>query len=108
MVQVAGVQPLVRELRSCELHTTAKKKHPNSLMRKATIHLMQGLKVPILLTTSWETLSGLKFTFPGPRPDLGIWGGGGRKEFRGAALDLMLFGLFRGDLEEFSLSSVEI
>lgn len=77
-------------------------------MRKATIHLMQGLKVPILLTTSWETFPGLKFTFPGPRPDLGIWGGGGRKEFHGAALDLMLFGLFRGDLEEFSLSSVEI
>lgn len=52
----------------------------------------------------------LKFrpAFPGPRPDPGIWGGGGRKEVHGAALDLVLFGLFRGDLEEFSLSSVEI
>lgn len=107
MVPAARVQALVREPRSCGLHPQPKK-HPNSLTRKATIHLMQGLKVPILLTTSWETFPGLKFTFPGPRPDLGIWGGGGRKEFHGAALDLMLFGLFRGDLEEFSLSSVEI
>ena len=61
-----------------------------------------------ILTISWKTFSGQKFTFPGPRPDPGIWGGGGRKEFHGAAFDLMLFGLFTGDLEEFSLSSVEI
>lgn len=47
-------------------------------------------------------------TFPGPSPDPGIGGGGGRKEFHGAAFDLMLFGLFPGDLEEVSLSSVEI
>lgn len=46
--------------------------------------------------------------FLGPRPAPGIGGGGGRKEFHGAAFDLMLFGLFPGDLEELSLSSVEI
>lgn len=42
----------------------------------------------------------LNFTpgFPGPSPDPDI-GGGGKKEFHGAAFDLMLFGLFPGDLE---------
>lgn len=45
--------------------------------------------------------------FPGPNPDPGIGGGGGRKQSHGVAFDLMLFGLFPGDLEEFSLSSVE-
>lgn len=46
--------------------------------------------------------------FPGPNPDPCMWSGGGRKEFHGAAFELMLFGLLPGDLEEFSLSSVEI
>lgn len=55
-----------------------------------------------------ETFSGQKYTFPGPNPDPCMWSGGGRKEFHGAAFELMLFGLLPGDLEEFSLSSVEI
>lgn len=45
--------------------------------------------------------------FPGPNPGPGIGGGGGRKQSHGVAFDLMLFDLFPGDLEEFSLSSVE-
>lgn len=45
--------------------------------------------------------------FPDPNPEPGTAGGGGKKEFQGVALGLMLFGLLPGDLAEFSLSSVE-
>lgn len=69
---------------------------------------MEGWKVIKLLTVSWENFSGQKCTFPGPSPAPGMGGGGGRKEFHEVAFDLTLFDLFPGDLQEFSLSSVEI
>ena len=55
MVQVAQVQSLVRELRPCELHTTAKKqnKTPKQFTEKSYNSLNAGAEGPVLGNLFW-------------------------------------------------------